>query len=144
MNVNRIYKVMNQTKRSPQKNTALKKKSTKRTCNSQEELRITTPTSAKKTPTGGQQASPRMRPVTSMCPVDPPLDLRGVPDTCRGACCSQGTKTEGCRGEGEQQEAWAEASRPKMRGSARLSHKPRLITMGPALAHCSRLLIEGD
>lgn len=35
---------------------------------------------------------PRMRPVTSMCPVGPPLKLRGHPDTCRGACCSQGPK----------------------------------------------------
>lgn len=69
-----------------------------------------------------------MRPVTSMCPVDPPPKTEGTPRHMQRGMLQSGAKTEGCRGEREQQEAWAKASRLKMRGTARLPTSPYLET----------------
>lgn len=131
-----IYTVMNQTKRNPQTqtNSFLKRKIHQMTCNSRAELQINTPISSQETDWWPPDFS-RMRPVTSMCPVDPPK-TEGNPGHMQRGMLQPGAQTEGCRGQREQQEAWAKASRSKMRGTARLSHKSPLMKICPAIAHC--------
>lgn len=55
-----------------------------------------------------------------------PPKTEGTPRHMQRGMLQSGAKTEGCRGEREQQEAWAKASRLKMRGTARLPTSPYL------------------
>ena len=73
-----------------------------------------------------------------------PYKLRGVSDTCRGACCSQGPRQ---RAAGERDRTagcytWAKASGLKMRGTTRLSPQAPTGQIYFVTAHCSCLQIR--
>lgn len=60
-----------------------------------------------------------------VCPPYPLINLRGFPDTCRGACCSQGPRQRAAGGIDRTAGGytWVKTSGLKMRGTTRLSHR---------------------